>query len=69
MYIQYCVDSNGLCLSCVTSVPFFSLLQQSTGGIADNIMVSSLMNPWVKKDVNVLVICRRSRDNRQDTVR
>lgn len=27
------------------------------------------MNPWVKKDVNVLVICKRSRDNRQDVLR
>lgn len=27
------------------------------------------MNPWVKKDMNVLVVCRLSGDNRQDMVR
>lgn len=45
------------------------LLQQSTGGIVNNIMVSWLMNPWVKKDANVPVICRLSGDNRQDIVK
>lgn len=27
------------------------------------------MNPWVKKDANVPVICRPSGDNRRDVVR
>lgn len=65
VYIQYSVHSNGSCLS---RVPL-SCYSEAQGGIVDDIMVSWLMNPWVKKDVNVMVICRVSRDNRWDVVR
>lgn len=41
----------------------------STGGMADGVMVSWLMKPWVKTDVNMVVACRLSGDNRQDIVR